>query len=98
MAEPLTYSRLREIIETRFLKYERFVQRAVQKTAGTFWEADPYFDIGRHVLRTALPGRADKAELQNLASDLMSTPLDFSKPLCSIFPSRSGNSIWLKTI
>ncbi len=77
----LNYDRLREVIETRFLKYRRFTQLAVQKAGGAFWESDPYFDISRHVLRTALPGRADKAELQHLASDLMSTPLDFSKPL-----------------
>ncbi len=80
-AERLAYERLREVIESRFLKYRRFAQRAVQKTAGAFWETDPYFDLNRHVLRTALPGRADKAELQHLASDLMSTPLDFSKPM-----------------
>ncbi len=80
-AERLTYERLREVVESRFLKYRRFTQRAVQKAAGAFWETDPYFDINRHVLRTALPGRADKAELQHLASDLMSTPLDFSKPM-----------------
>ncbi len=80
-AEPLTCARLQEVIETRFLKYHRFTQRVVQKTAGAFWESDPHFDIRRHLLRTALPGQADKAELQNLASDLMSAPLDFSKPL-----------------
>jgi WS/DGAT/MGAT family acyltransferase len=80
-AERLPYERLREVLESRFLKYRRFTQRAVQKGAGAFWENDPYFDISRHVLRTALPGRADKAELESLASDLMSTRLDFSKPM-----------------
>lgn len=77
----LDYDRLREVIKSRFLQYRRFTQRAVQRAGGAFWERDPCFDINRHVLRTALPGRADKAELQHLASDLMSTPLDFSKPL-----------------
>ncbi len=80
-SERLSYERLREVIESRFLKYRRFGQRAAQKPAGAFWESDPHFDIGRHVLRTALPGRADKAELEHLTSDLMSTPLDFSKPM-----------------
>ena len=80
-SERLLYERLREVVESRFLKYQRFGQRAVQKPAGAFWESDPHFDIGRHVLRTALPGRADKAELEHLTSDLMSTPLDFSKPM-----------------
>ena len=81
LSEPLDYRRLQEVVATRFLKYHRFGQRPVQKSTGAFWENDPHFDIGRHVLRTALPGRADKGELQNLASDLMSAPLDFSKPL-----------------
>lgn len=80
-SERLAHDRLREVVESRFLKYQRFGQRAVQKAAGAFWEVDPHFDLSRHVLRTALPGRADKAELQHLASDLMSTPLDFSKPM-----------------
>ncbi|MDG4594239.1 MAG: wax ester/triacylglycerol synthase family O-acyltransferase [Candidatus Contendobacter sp.] len=80
-SERLAHDRLREVVESRFLKYQRFRQRAVQKAAGAFWEVDPHFDLDRHVLRTALPGRADKAELQHLASDLMSTPLDFSKPM-----------------
>lgn len=81
LSEPLAYRRLQEVIATRFLKYPRFRQRPVQKSTGAFWESDRHFDIARHVLRTALPGKADKAELQHLASDLMSAPLDFSKPL-----------------
>mgnify|MGYP001184979933 FL=1 len=81
LAERLAYERLREIVESRFLNYRRFRQRPIQKPGGAFWEHDPYFDINRHVLRTALPGRADKTELQYLASNLLSTPLDFSKPL-----------------
>ncbi|RUQ38194.1 MAG: wax ester/triacylglycerol synthase family O-acyltransferase [Candidatus Competibacteraceae bacterium] len=82
LSERLPYQRLREVIETRFLRhYPRFAQRAVQKAAGAFWEKDPHFDIGRHVLRIGLPGQADKSELERLASDLMSTPLDFSKPM-----------------
>ncbi len=80
-SERLPHEQLREVVESRFLKYRRFGQRAVQKAAGAFWENDPHFDLDRHVLRTALPGRADKAELEHLASDLMSTPLDFSKPM-----------------
>ncbi len=80
LAERLAHERLREIVESRFLTFRRFAQRPVQKPGGAFWENDPYFDINRHVLRTALPGRADKIELQRLASDLLSTPLDFSKP------------------
>ena len=70
-AERLAYERLREVVESRFLKYRRFAQRAVQKTAGAVWAPAPYFAPNRHESRTGVPGRADKAELQHLASDLM---------------------------
>ena len=79
-ADKLDIGRLKQILASRFLSHRRFLQRAVRTTSGAYWKTDSHFDIDRHVHRTALPGAADKAELQNLASDLMSTPLDFSKP------------------
>jgi WS/DGAT/MGAT family acyltransferase len=72
---------LKRIIEARFLAYRRFRQKAVQDAAGAWWETEENFDIDSHVHRIALPGKADKAELEALASDLASTPLDFAKPL-----------------
>lgn len=74
-------ARVRRTIERRFLAYHRFRQRAVQDASGAWWEDDPNFDLDSHVHRTALPGLADKAELEALVSDLASTPLDASKPL-----------------
>jgi len=68
-------------LESRFLAFRRFRQRAVQDPAGAWWETDADFDIDSHVHRVALPGKADKAELEALVSDLASTPLDFTKPL-----------------
>ncbi len=53
----------------------------MQDATGAWWETDESFDIDSHVHRTALPGKADKAELESLVSDLASTPLDFAKPL-----------------
>ncbi|HXH02441.1 MAG TPA: wax ester/triacylglycerol synthase family O-acyltransferase [Candidatus Competibacteraceae bacterium] len=78
---PMEYARLRETIETRFLCYRRFRQKAVEKIGGAYWEDDDTFDLDSHLHRIALPGDGGKTELQALASDLMSTPLDFSKPL-----------------
>src|SRR5262245_34292446 len=72
---------VKRIIGERFLAFRRFRQRAVQDPTGAWWEDDPAFDIDGHVHRTALPGRADKEELEALVSDLASAPLDFSKPL-----------------
>jgi WS/DGAT/MGAT family acyltransferase len=77
----LPLATVRRIISERFLAFRRFRQRAVQDATGAWWEDDPSFDLEAHVHRTALPGKADKAELEALVSDLASTPLDFSKPL-----------------
>jgi len=79
--ERLELSKVKRTIERRFLAYPRFRQRAVQDPTGAWWEADANFDIDSHIHRTALPGRADKSELEALVSDLASTPLDLTKPL-----------------
>jgi WS/DGAT/MGAT family acyltransferase len=79
--ERLDPKALKRALGNRFLAFHRFRQRAVQDSTGAWWEDDESFDIDSHVHLTALPGKADKAELQALVSDLASTPLDFSKPL-----------------
>jgi len=75
------YEQFVRVLERNFLKFRRFRQKAVQSTAGAFWEDDPYFDIKAHVRRIALPGKADYAELQDMVSHLASSPLDKTKPL-----------------
>jgi WS/DGAT/MGAT family acyltransferase len=47
----------------------------------TYWEDDPNFDLNAHMHRVALPSPGDQEALQDLINDLMSAPLDFSKPL-----------------
>lgn len=79
--DPMDYERLLETIEQRFLTFRRFRQKAVDRTAGAHWVLDEDFEIRDHVRRTALPGAADKKELEELVSDLASTPLDNSRPL-----------------
>lgn len=75
------YERLVRTVEARFLSFRRFRQKAVEHTSGANWELDEDFDIYAHVRRSALPGRADKAELEEFVSDLASTPLNQSRPL-----------------
>jgi hypothetical protein len=72
---------VKRVLAQRFLAFRRFRQRALQDATGAWWEDDATFDIDAHVHRVALPGRADKAELEALVSDLASTPLDFTRPL-----------------
>jgi WS/DGAT/MGAT family acyltransferase len=81
--EPIEFERLKATLEQRLLCFERFRQRVIESTiplGGPRWEADPTFDIRSHAHRLALPAPGDRAALQELVSDLMSTPLDLSKP------------------
>lgn len=75
------FDRLVQTIEQRFLSFRRFRQKAVDTSRGAFWETDDDFDILSHVRRVALPGKADRDELEDLVSDLASTPLNNSRPL-----------------
>ena len=61
MDERLEYEKLLQTIEQRFLTFRRFRQKAVERTRGAYWELDEDFDIRSHVLRCALPGKADQA-------------------------------------
>ena len=81
LADRLDVSTLRQLIESHFLSYPRFRQRAIRRSRKAYWEEDTRFDLNWHVRRIGLPGNADRAALQEIASDLMSTPLDYSKPL-----------------
>jgi len=81
MDNHLDYETLLKTIEQRFLTFRRFRQKAVDSARGAHWILDEDFDIRCHVRRTALPGAADKAELELLVSEMASTPLDKSRPL-----------------
>jgi diacylglycerol O-acyltransferase / wax synthase len=81
LAAPLTLARLRALVAERFLAFPRFRQKAVDLESAAYWETDADFDLDWHVRRTALPGNAGQAELEQLVSELASTSLDHSKPL-----------------
>lgn len=85
--EVVDVNRLRAVISQRLLQFDRFRMRVVEPKlpfAPAYWEYDPYFDLDAHLHHIALPDPGDKETLQELASNLMSTPLDFSKPLWMI--------------
>jgi WS/DGAT/MGAT family acyltransferase len=79
--ERLSLPRLRRVIAERFLVFRRFKQRAVEMPGMAFWQTHPHFDIERHVVHTALPGRAGRKELQEFVSRLATTPLDHARPM-----------------
>lgn len=80
--EPLNVSDIQNVLNKRLLKFDRFKQRIIQSKlpfAAPYWQDDPTFNINAHVHRLALPTPGDQKALQELVSDLMSTPLDFTK-------------------
>ena len=85
--ERLEMDRLRRVLRDRLVTFPRFRQRVRSARLGLgapAWEDDAKFDIDSHLHRIALPSPGDKRALENLVSDLLSTPLDYSKPLWQI--------------
>jgi WS/DGAT/MGAT family acyltransferase len=81
---PMDYARLRRTLETRLLPYRRFRQKVeYDATGAAYWVDDPDFDLDRHLHHAALPAGDHKAELQKMAADLISIPLDPNRPLWS---------------
>jgi len=80
LRERVALGRLRATIAERFLRFTRFQQRAVQTPAAAYWETDPSFDLGEHVLPVEVPIHG-KGELEALVSRLVSTPFDHRRPL-----------------
>lgn len=81
--EPLDIERVKKVLEYRWLQYERFKQRVIRPAIPFFrpyWETDPNFNLDMHLQRIALPSPGDQAALQDMVSDLMSMPMDFSRP------------------
>jgi WS/DGAT/MGAT family acyltransferase len=99
LSEPVTLSRLRRTVETRFLVLKRFRQRIVRHLAGASYETDPEFDITRHVT-TVPPGTVrGKKGLQQLVGRMATAPLDQDRPLWQmhLVPHyRGGSAIILR--
>lgn len=79
--ELIAYADLCTVLATRLLKFERFKELPVHDVFGTHWEADRHFDIETHCRKVNLPPRAGQKELEALAGELASTPLDARHPL-----------------
>ncbi len=84
---PVSERDLRKILEERLLAFPRFRQRVHEapfRIGTPTWRDDPHFDIQSHIHRVALPAPGDRAALEELVGDLMSTPLDMTKPLWQV--------------
>jgi WS/DGAT/MGAT family acyltransferase len=91
-------ARLTSTIERRLLTFDRFKQRIVPPRIpfGNYnWELDPHFDVRAHIHRVALPAPGDKTALQAYMGDLISTPLDRSRPLWQFHVVEGYGSGWV---
>jgi diacylglycerol O-acyltransferase / wax synthase len=83
--EPPDWDRVRQVIQQRLVdRYPRFRQRVVEShlpLRAPRWENDPDYALEHHVHHLALPAPGDRAALQELIGDLMTVPLDRSRPL-----------------
>src|SRR6185369_12390054 len=79
---PPDFERVREVIRERLVPIPRFRQRvAVSRRGRPRWEADPDFDLDRHVSRLALPPPGGDPALKEVIERLITIPLDRSLPL-----------------
>jgi len=82
-----TYERFREHIRGRLHLWPRLRQRIVRVPLNLdypYWLDDPDFFLDHHLSRVALPAPRSRQSLLKLASDLISRPLDKSRPLWDI--------------
>ena len=82
--KPVSKKKLTEIIETRLLKFERFHKKVILKNKKPMWHVDEAFNLASHIHYIALPGQGNYKMLQGVISDLISQPLDESKPLWQV--------------
>ena len=80
----ITIGALRERVQDKLLKYDRFRQKAVADAMGAQWLPDDDFDMAHHVLPATLTRQAGESErhaLQRLCGALATTALDPTRPL-----------------
>ncbi|HEY7455243.1 MAG TPA: wax ester/triacylglycerol synthase family O-acyltransferase [Thermoleophilaceae bacterium] len=78
---------VREILAHRLVEeFPRFSRRVTEPLGRPpRFEDDPDFDIDQHLHRLALPAPGDRAALEELVSDLITPPLDPTRPLWHVY-------------
>jgi WS/DGAT/MGAT family acyltransferase len=81
--EPLDWKRVKAILSSRLVdRFPRFRQHVADPLGRPpRFEDHPDFDIEQHLHRLALPAPRDRVALQALVSDLITPPLDPTRPL-----------------
>jgi WS/DGAT/MGAT family acyltransferase len=81
--EPISYEALRGVLRERLVPFRRFRQRLRDRDFGRRprWELDPAFDLDAHLHHVSLPDPKDREALCEYVGDMMSQPIDKTKPL-----------------
>ena len=83
-----SFERLRELVASRLHMVPPFRRRLLSvpfELHHPVWVEDPDFDIEYHVRRCALPSPGGDKELTEFAADIISRPLDRSRPLWEMY-------------
>lgn len=86
--EPPTFDELLAHVGQRLELIPRFRRRVRYlpgKVMRAEWEDDPDFDLRRHVRHVGLPAPGSDAQLRELVGQIMSEPLDQSRPLWQLY-------------
>ena len=85
--EPIDLARARDIVKQRLVDaFPRFRQRVTEPFGRPpRFEDDAEFDLDQHLHRLALPAPGDRAALEELVSDLITPPLDPTRPLWHVY-------------
>lgn len=97
LERPVSLRRLRELLEQRLLRFDRFRQRIVRPFAGVglpSWEEDPGFSLDHHLLVKKLSPPADQTALQAFLGAIATQPFPAGRPpWCLYFvPHYQGGS------
>src|SRR3954447_24525491 len=83
-----SFEAVKQLVENRLPLLPPFRWRLVEVPFGLhhpLWIEDPDFDLDYHIRRAALPSPGGDAELREFAADVMSRPLDRSRPLWEMY-------------
>lgn len=86
--ERITYEELRDRLESRLLRFDRFKQKVggrKRRFRRPYWEMVEDFDIDNHIFEVELPEPKDEETFEDFIGTLMSRPLDERRPLWEIY-------------
>ena len=97
---PIRPDDFRRMIEQRLLCFPRFRHKAVLDPIGASWVEDDEFDLDAHLKIVSLPAPAGRRDLEVLAAELASTPLDPRRPMWQLHLVRDyqGGSAWITRV